>query len=285
MTELPVLIITGMHRSGTSLLTRCLEQLGLFAGVKKEDNNEAEFFLDLNRWILFHAKSSWDNLSYFRFIDTFYKENMLRVVRMHLTGLQRIKYLGMRKALQYRNIADLDIHWGWKDPRNTFTIDIWKEIFPHAKLLHIYRNPMDVTASLKKRQDERIFRLRRKDRSKERKLKGRVGYIDSLKIQHIEEGIKLWEEYIDKAFSLDDEFNGRIYHIQYEDFLENHDEVLTNTLQFLDMDYQDADVARIGKGIRADRKFAFVNNKSLVNMYNSIREKDVMVKLGYHNII
>ena len=40
----PPIVIIGMHRSGTSIVTRMLEQLGLFVGKKKDMNHEALFF-------------------------------------------------------------------------------------------------------------------------------------------------------------------------------------------------------------------------------------------------
>ena len=46
----PVIII-GMHRSGTSMLTRLLEKAGLFVGHEKENNWEAWFFPKINQWL------------------------------------------------------------------------------------------------------------------------------------------------------------------------------------------------------------------------------------------
>jgi len=40
----PPIVIIGMHRSGTSIVTRMLGQLGLFVGKKKDMNHEALFF-------------------------------------------------------------------------------------------------------------------------------------------------------------------------------------------------------------------------------------------------
>lgn len=40
----PPIIIVGMHRSGTTMITKMLENLGLFVGDQKEINNEALFF-------------------------------------------------------------------------------------------------------------------------------------------------------------------------------------------------------------------------------------------------
>ena len=61
MTARPPIIIVGMHRSGTSLVTRLLEQLGLFVGCEKDENNESLFFQELNDWILCQAGATWDN--------------------------------------------------------------------------------------------------------------------------------------------------------------------------------------------------------------------------------
>lgn len=38
------IIILGMHRSGTTMITQLLENLGLFVGTEKEVNHEALFF-------------------------------------------------------------------------------------------------------------------------------------------------------------------------------------------------------------------------------------------------
>ena len=56
----PVIFI-GMHRSGTSMLGRLLEELGMFFGSLKDENNEALFFQDLNEWLLGQCGGRWDN--------------------------------------------------------------------------------------------------------------------------------------------------------------------------------------------------------------------------------
>ena len=42
-TPLQPVIIMGMHRSGTTMLASLLEQLGLFIGTKKQENDESLF--------------------------------------------------------------------------------------------------------------------------------------------------------------------------------------------------------------------------------------------------
>ena len=43
---------------------------------------------------------------------------------------------------------------GWKDPRNTFTLDLWLKLFPNAKIINIMRHPLDVSQSLLVRQNK-----------------------------------------------------------------------------------------------------------------------------------
>ena len=54
------IIFIGMHRSGTSMLGRLLESLGLFAGTRKDPNNEAVFFQQINDWLLTQCGARWD---------------------------------------------------------------------------------------------------------------------------------------------------------------------------------------------------------------------------------
>src|SRR3954449_9453301 len=56
----PVIFI-GMHRSGTSMLGRLLEELGMFFGTRKDENNEALFFQEMNNWLLTQCGGRWDN--------------------------------------------------------------------------------------------------------------------------------------------------------------------------------------------------------------------------------
>ena len=55
------IIITGMHRSGTSLLAKLAKDLGLFAGTKLDPNCESIFFQQLNIWLLQLAGANWSN--------------------------------------------------------------------------------------------------------------------------------------------------------------------------------------------------------------------------------
>jgi hypothetical protein len=44
MKHFPVIIL-GMHRSGTTMVTKLLEEVGLFVGDRLDENHEAVLFL------------------------------------------------------------------------------------------------------------------------------------------------------------------------------------------------------------------------------------------------
>src|ERR1700712_4793512 len=125
----PVIFI-GMHRSGTSMLARLLEELGMFFGAVKDENNEALFFQDLNEWLLGQwggpgPKPAAFNQHFWRSAETVKWTELY--IRNLLASPRAIKFLGARYAV--RGIRGLDTPWGWKDPRNTFTLPLWLRIF------------------------------------------------------------------------------------------------------------------------------------------------------------
>ena len=55
------IIVTGMHRSGTSLVSRLLISNNVFLGSKIDVNYESVYFQRINKWILSCNGSTWDN--------------------------------------------------------------------------------------------------------------------------------------------------------------------------------------------------------------------------------
>jgi hypothetical protein len=41
--------------------------------------------------------------------------------------------------------------WGWKDPRNSLTLPFWQRLIPRMRYVLCLRNPIDVAASLRRR--------------------------------------------------------------------------------------------------------------------------------------
>jgi hypothetical protein len=279
------LIIIGMHRSGTSLIAGLLHKAGIFMGYKQDDNNESVFFQRLNEFIFRQANASWDNPHNFLFIDQSFKDYARRLIELHLKGLRRVQYLGPLRFFRYKTIKDIDFPWGWKDPRNTFTVDIWKEIFPEARIVHVFRNPVDVAESLKNREHRlRNKGLGLKARVKEFLLKGKVYPCWSVRVLDILEGINLWCQYTEKALSLDKEFGDRILHIRYETLLETPEESFKRILKFAGFDMS-KDISIIVREVKKDRRYAFLNNGELLSVYEKIKDLESVKRLGYHTII
>ena len=147
------IIITGMHRSGTTLLVNLLEKNGVFLGSIQDVNKESIFFQRINRWLVSFNDSYWDNPKTFEGLNN--KDSDLLVLKLKKTLNNRFSnsmFFGYKNIFSNKNFKNYQELWGWKDPMNTFTIDIWKKIFPELSIININRNPLDVSCSLLNRQ-------------------------------------------------------------------------------------------------------------------------------------
>lgn len=139
--EAPVCIV-GMHRSGTSLVTRLLKECGLFLGTEEElvgpalDNPEGfwenQKFVELNEDILARFGGSWDAPP---------------SLPPHWEFSSEVDPLLERAG---ELVARFSHHrqWGWKDPRNSLTIPFWRRVIPTLKFVVCVRNPLEVAHSL-----------------------------------------------------------------------------------------------------------------------------------------
>lgn len=149
------LIVCGMHRSGTSMLTRILAAHGLFIGHRLGKHPEALFFHALNEEMLRAAGASWDRpeamLATLRGPGE--AARLAEGLRPQLRGLGTWSYLGPRiLAARARIGPNLRFAWGWKDPRNALLLPVWLALFPEARVLRIRRHGIDVAASLAARE-------------------------------------------------------------------------------------------------------------------------------------
>ena len=161
MNKIDPIIITGMHRSGTSLLTRILMEQDIFMGYKLDSNNESVFFQRINKWILSCIGSSWDNPKTLQVLDN-EDINLIinRLDKVLNSRFSKSLFLGKKDLFYNQSLNEMNIVWGWKDPVNTFTLCIWKQLFPNAKIININRHPLDVSSSLVNRE----LKLRIKDK-------------------------------------------------------------------------------------------------------------------------
>ena len=145
------IVVFGMHRSGTSAITRGLKVLGVELGDRLmtfvENDNEKGFWEDieinsLNDEMLHTLGSTWHYLSPIQPDD--------------IEVLLKSDYLLRAKALLCQKINDTSV-FGFKDPRVSKLLPFWQEVFSQCQLDVNYvwtiRNPLSVVESLIKRSD------------------------------------------------------------------------------------------------------------------------------------
>jgi hypothetical protein len=138
--------VLGMHRSGTSMITRLLNLLGVDLGpddqlMPAHEQNPKGFWenlplVDLNEAILAQLGLQWDS------------------VNLPPSGWESSRDLTdlrerARQLLQAQ-FAESPL-WGWKDPRTCITLPFWQPLVSNLKYVICLRNPLDVVESLRHR--------------------------------------------------------------------------------------------------------------------------------------
>ncbi len=201
-TENKTVVITGMHRSGTSMISRILNSAEYYLGEEEEllepdSDNEMGFwenknFILINDKILSTLKGNWHTIPHFP-KDWLEKKEIIQLKK------EAVKM--MRKFKEYKK-------WGWKDPRTALTLPFWKEIlselFPTNQIYYLLciRNPMDVAKS----------------------LRSRNGF-------SLEQGLRLWEEYTRAAVHYTK--NEKRIILKYENFFSNPEQEIKKIYDFL----------------------------------------------------
>ena len=138
----PILIVAGMHRSGTSLLAALLQRAGVDIGerlIAGSEGNETGHFEDVGV-VQFHEEAlraqglppeGWTQ-----------QENVDVSTQLH----PRAKAIAAAK----REATCLS---GWKDPRTTLFLDFWQHFLPEAVFVLLYRAPWETVDSLYRRGD------------------------------------------------------------------------------------------------------------------------------------
>lgn len=138
-------VVLGMHRSGTSVITRSLEACGVYLGnrlIPAGEDNEKGFFEDaevirLNEELLAELGSAWFSI----FVATA-DESVISKYVEHILDVLKLRF----------SAAPL---WGIKEPRITRLPMVWDRVFKQldidVKYILVNRHPFSVADSLKKR--------------------------------------------------------------------------------------------------------------------------------------
>jgi hypothetical protein len=279
----PVLII-GMHRSGTSMLTSLLEGLGLFFGWRKEGNHEAIFFQGLNDWLLSQAGGAWDHPEPIRHLLAHDDARALvhDYLEFSVRAPRAASFLGPVRYLRHRTPAALPFPWGWKDPRTTFTLPLWLDLYPGARVLHVRRHGVDVADSLERRQRsylhqqrERYFRLRPTYALRSK----RAGFTVGLRCASLGEGFDLWETYLREGRAQVRARGPLGLEVKYEDFLAEPERSLLEVAGFCGLEPSRERCAALVEGVRADRAYSYRTTPELAAFADTVKER--LAEFGY----
>ena len=141
----PVLVIGGMHRSGTSLTASLLQGAGLFIGPRLMGpyrGNERGHFEDLD-FYEFHKRALT--------ASGFHEDGFVAAGRPQVAAELVTEAEALVAERRSRGVP-----WGWKDPRTTQFLDFWRELIPDARFLFVFRSPWAVAASLARRGDRPV---------------------------------------------------------------------------------------------------------------------------------
>ncbi|MGB2696216.1 MAG: sulfotransferase, partial [Dehalococcoidia bacterium] len=141
-TESPI-IVTGMHRSGTSLVSRLLERGGAYVGGSWVDrNHEAVHFKRANMAMMGEGYHKLHDYGW----AAPKSDDFIEARRGYA---ERAAANASRFFAERRDQAV----WGWKDPRNSITLPVWLSIYPGARVLNVLRDGRAVALSLADRDE------------------------------------------------------------------------------------------------------------------------------------
>ena len=137
-----VLILTGMHRSATSLIASLFQRAGVHLGAQLLEANAQ------------NPRGFFEDVEFYEF-----HERALRERGKHILVDRAFQFV---PTAQENKNADALIEsraqyalWGWKDPRTSLFLEFWREHLLASDrttfFLLVYRHPFDVLLSLMRR--------------------------------------------------------------------------------------------------------------------------------------
>lgn len=132
--EISPVIITGMHRSGTSLLANYIHESNVFLGERLIDAPG-------------NPKGHYEDYDFLRFHDDILNKNNHYVYFLRRPSIV-IETSFIERAQNLINTKSVNVLWGWKDPRTVLFLDFWNTLLPSARYIFIYRDPQHVINSL-----------------------------------------------------------------------------------------------------------------------------------------
>lgn len=271
------IIVAGMHRSGTSVVARCLESMGIFNGRLLDNNHEPQFFANLNNWLIRQCGAEWDwplQAEAAQKNPSFVKWAQARL-KIFINSPRSWAYLGLKNTFLFGSISKLQIPWGWKDPRNIITLPIWAQVFPNARVIIVKRHGVDVAESLRVRSQKMMdsYAASKFDWLKVRPKEA----TNSIRCLNIQEGLQLWHEY-NRIGERTIPASGLPYIcIKFEDLMSEPNKTLRSLANFTNLPLSENIISNISKKLVLERAFGYRAKPSLVKF---ARRNSALLRIG-----
>jgi len=246
------IIVVGMHRSGTSAVSRLLHAAGINMGRRQDTNAESLFFLRINHWLLSQCGASWTNVDQIPALLAEHINVLEPIVQRRVQSIASIEHFGVSRS---------PAPWGFKDPRTSMLHPLYQRIFPTARFVLVSRHGVDVAASLRRRS------------LSSRALVGHGSTVPlfgarqprSHRLQNVlvasdlGRNFALWEDYQRELAVLESQVDlARVHRIRFEDLVRDPDAQLRSLSAFVGAPVRDT-------GLIAQRAFAFEQSPELVD--------------------
>jgi len=154
-----IVIVTGMHRSGTSALAGLLHSNGIIMGDDQDFVfDDDPHYLKITREE--NPKGFYENSRFRSLNDLILSQNGYHVHRFSPYIPDNIVVSEQANDVMNQLLAEYSYRypvWGFKDPRTCLTIDLWQKFFSKKKVdiktVVINRRRQDVVASMQRRGD------------------------------------------------------------------------------------------------------------------------------------
>ncbi|MFL2982935.1 MAG: hypothetical protein ACJZ12_00915 [Candidatus Neomarinimicrobiota bacterium] len=202
-----IIMILGMHRSGTSTLAGIMHMNNIVMGTYQ------------NFWprpLNQNPKGFYENYD-FRKINDRLLNNSGYDVKSYITDIPEIDYhkkLSKKMRILIKESNLVNINWGWKDPRTCLTAFHWEKTIDSLnlrekfKVVFMVRRASSVSRSLKKRNN-----------------------------LSLEKGLQLWKVYNERAIKFCMDTKSPIYFCSFEDLLENPIVVCNSLFAFMGLSF------------------------------------------------
>jgi len=137
------IVVLGMHRSGTSMVSSMLHTMGVSMGTKfieADEHNVLGYWedrkpLEINKDILYSVKGNWKKMVTKREIEPLYDAY----------GTRMKNFVSDREGKTGSMLL-----WGFKDPRTCMTIWLWHKVLVAPRYIIVHRRQEDTIKSLLK---------------------------------------------------------------------------------------------------------------------------------------